>query len=294
MSQSTPPVSLPVIVGVDGSPESLAAAGYAADVAVRRGRPLHLVHGYLHPQGYGALGFSQYTPAVPEPRADAQSMLDEAADRLRGAHPGLEVEARQVAGGPAATLVDESRNADVTVVGSRGHGGFAGLLLGSVSAQVAAHAHGPVIVVRPVAATPPTSAPVVVGVDGSEAAAAALEFAAAEAASRNVPLVAVHVWWADPLDNLRRPGDDPEPAARRDAARLLEDALAAVGVLDAEPRLVHSLNPEESLVAASREAALVVVGSRGRGGFAGLVLGSVSQALLHHAACPVAVVHRRD
>jgi nucleotide-binding universal stress UspA family protein len=285
-----------VVAGVDGSAESVRAAQYAAAVAVRRGRPLALVHGYPQPYQFGVLGLTAYTPAVPDPLPDSQVMLDEVAGELRKAHPGLDVRASQIVGGAAAVLVAESRHADMVIVGSRGLGGFAGLLLGSVGAQVAAHAHAPVIVVRQPARPPAPDAPIVVGVDGSPESAAALTLAAAEAASRGAPLHAIHVWWADPLDNLRHPGRDPEPDAERAARQVLADAVtAATGSapgLSTEARLVHGLNPAQVLIDASQDASLVVVGSRGRGGFAGLILGSVSQALLHHAACPVAVAHR--
>ena len=180
----------PVVVGVDGSPTSLTAAEYAADVAVARSRPLLVVHGYLHPLGYG-VPLNPYDLGVPAPTEESRRMLDRVAAELADARPGLRVAVRQVAGGPGATLVEESRRADLVVVGSRGVGGFAGLLLGSVSGQVTQHGHCPVLVVRPAEQPIPTRGPVLVGVDGSTPGAFAVQLAAEEALRRDADLVLV-------------------------------------------------------------------------------------------------------
>ncbi|WP_416905193.1 universal stress protein [Micromonospora echinospora] len=275
----------PVVVGVDGSPESLVAAEHGARVASLRSRPLHLVHGYLHPLGYG-VPVNPYDLGLPEPTDEARTMLEKSAADLRGRWPELTVEVRQVAGGPGATLVEESRRAELVVVGSRGLGGFAGLLLGSVSAQVAGHAHGPVLVVRPADRQVTTDGPVLVGLDGSELAELAVGQAAEEAARRGVPLVLAHVVAPD-----RRPEDST--GDEQGADRLLATAVATVRQrhpdLAVAERVLRAAEPASALVEASADAALVVVGSRGRGGFAGLLLGSVSQALVQHARCPVLV-----
>ncbi|WP_121395160.1 universal stress protein [Micromonospora sp. M71_S20] len=282
----------PVVVGVDGSPASLLAAEHAARAAVLRSRPLHLVHGYLHPLGYG-VPLNPYDVGLPAPTEEAQKMLERTAADLAGRCPGLTVEVRQVAGGPGATLVEESRRAELVVVGSRGLGGFAGLLLGSVGTQVAAHAHCPVLVVRPAEEPIPVAGPVLVGVDGSEPAELAVGYAADEAARRGDGLVLVHV---QPPDGDRPAADEvteTQAAAHADSAELLATAAAAVRGshpgLAVEGRLLRAPKAEQALVEASEDAALVVVGSRGRGGFAGLLLGSVSQALVQHAHCPVLV-----
>ncbi|WDZ82382.1 universal stress protein [Micromonospora cathayae] len=284
----------PVVVGVDGSPSSLIAAEHAARAASLRGCPLHLVHGYLHPLGYG-VPINPYDLGVPEPSDEAGKMLTQTAGELRERWPELAVEVRQVAGGPGATLVEESRRADLVVVGSRGRGGFAGLLLGSVSTQVAGHAHCPVLVVRPADRPEPATGPVVVGVDGSEVAELAVGQAADEAAGRGVPLVLAHVWYADGNRPVPEEFAETEAAFRVAAGRLLAGAAETVRArypdLAVEERPVRAAKPEEALISASGEASLVVVGSRGRGGFAGLLLGSVSQALVQHAHCPVLVVH---
>ncbi|MGC5333616.1 universal stress protein [Micromonospora sp. DT62] len=276
----------PVVVGVDGSPASLLAAEHAARAAVLRSRPLHLVHGYLHPLGYG-VPVNPYDLGLPAPTEEAQKMLETTAADLAERCPGLTVEVRQVAGGPGATLVEESRRAELVVVGSRGLGGFAGLLLGSVGTQVAAHAHCPVLVVRPAEEPIPVAGPVLVGVDGSEPAELAVGYAADEAARRGDGLVLLHV---QPPDGDRPTA--PEPTETQ-AAELLDTAAAAVRGshpgLAVEGRVLRAPKDEQALVEASGDAALVVVGSRGRGGFAGLLLGSVSQALVQHAHCPVLV-----
>ncbi|MGN9812916.1 universal stress protein [Micromonospora sp. BQ11] len=279
----------PVVVGLDGSPSSLVAAGYAARTAVQRSAPLHLVHGYLHPLGHG-VPLNPYDVGIPEPSESAQTMLTRTATELVGRWPGLDVEVRQVAGGPGATLVEESRRADLVVVGSRGLGGFAGLLLGSVGTQVTAHAHCPVLVVRPAEEPIPVDGPVLVGVDGSESADLAVAYAADEAARRDTTLVLAHV--RDPDSDGSAPDDDG-PGARVDGDALLDAAAAAVRAshpdLVVEERVLRSASPDQALVEASGNVALVVVGSRGRGGFTGLLMGSVSQTLVQHAHCPVLV-----
>ncbi|TDB70498.1 universal stress protein, partial [Micromonospora sp. KC723] len=109
----------PVVVGVDGSPSSLVAAEHAARAAVRRRRPLHLVHGYLHPLGYG-VPLNPYDLGMPAPTEESRRMLETAAAELADRWPGLTVEVHQVAGGPGAALVAASRRAELVVVGSRG------------------------------------------------------------------------------------------------------------------------------------------------------------------------------
>ncbi|MFE9691027.1 universal stress protein [Micromonospora sp. NPDC005806] len=291
------PMNRPVVVGVDGSPSSLTAAEHAARAAVARSRPLHLVHGYLHPLGYG-VPLNPYDLGVPAPTEEAQRMLEQVAADLTDRHPSLRAEVRQVAGGPGASLVDESRRADLVVVGSRGVGGFAGLLLGSVSGQVAQHGHCPVLVVRPAEQPIPADGPVLVGVDGSEPAALAVRLAADEAARRDTDLVLVHVRAPERGGAVPEEAAESAAAGQAESAELLAGAAAAIRpdhpVLTVVERPVRAGSPEQALIAASGGAALVVVGSRGRGGFAGLLLGSVSQALVQHAHCPVLVAHRYE
>ncbi|WP_167544520.1 universal stress protein [Micromonospora chersina] len=288
------PMNRPVVVGVDGSSTSLTAAEHAARAAVARSRPLHLVHGYLHPLGYG-VPLNPYDLGVPGPTEESRKMLEQVAADVVGRHPTLRVEVRQVAGGPGATLVEESRRAELVVVGSRGVGGFAGLLLGSVSNQVAQHAHCPVLVVRPAEQPIPVRGPVLVGVDGSEVAGHAVRLAADEAVRRDADLVLVHVRTPERGAVAPDAAAEATAAGQAESAELLAGAAARIRadhpVLSVVERPVVGASPEQALIEASGEAALVVVGSRGRGGFAGLLLGSVSQALVQHAHCPVLVAH---
>ena len=287
----------PVVAGVDGSPSSLTAADQAAVAAVARARPLLVVHGYLHPLGYG-VPLNPYDLGVPAPTAVAEKMLERVAAELADRHPGLRVEVRQVAGGPGATLVEESRRAELVVVGSRGVGGFAGLLLGSVGAQLAQHGHCPVLVVRPAEQPIPVDGPVLVGVDGSESAAYAVALAADEADRRDAELVLTHVRAPERGAPAPEVAAEATTAERAEAAELL--GAAAARIREAHPELrvterpVVAASPETALRDASADASLVVVGSRGRGGFTGLLLGSVSQALVQHAHCPVLIAHRPE
>jgi nucleotide-binding universal stress UspA family protein len=298
-----------VVVGVDASPGGAAALELAAAEAARRGVGLHLVHAYNRPSSYDPAGFTSYHLNVVVPLRNARRMVAGLATRVREAYPAVPVSTLVIAGNPARVLVHASTCADLLVVGARGEGGFTGLLLGSVAAQVTSHAACPVIVVngRPAAdgeaaAVPAPEReplPVVVGVDGSANNHLAVGFAFEEASTRGVPLLAVHAWWSPAISlglSHRVRFDVAEVHTAAEA--VLVDALAGwrekYPDVALEPMLVNRPNPEQLLIELSRRAALVVVGPRGRGGFAGLLLGSVSRALIHHAYCPVAVVRHGD
>jgi nucleotide-binding universal stress UspA family protein len=291
----------PVVVGVDGSEESRAAIGLAVRMAAERHRPLRVVHAYTWP--WIDLPITPM-PGPPVPvdsspgslteglRDQAERVVTEAARYARQCDPLVAVSADAIVGGPAQMLTAESRHAALIVIGSRGRGGFAGLLLGSVAVQVAAHACGPVVVAR---GSDRTTGPVVVGVDGSATSAQAIGFAAQEAELRGAALRAVYAW-TPPVST--GPGDvmplvyDVESAAAGET-RVLTESIAGLADdhpdLRVESKIVH-MPAAEALIEQSRSAQLVAVGSRGRGGFMGLLLGSVSQALIHHAECPVAVI----
>ena len=300
----------PVVVGVDGSVGSWRAVEAAAWEARQRSATLVLLHGYYERYPYAAYGWGPYVPIGDYPRDFAQALLDETVERIRLSYPDVAVQTWLRPGSGSSVLVEASPAAALLVVGARGHGGFGGLSLGSVAAQVAAYATCPVLVIRPpddeladeaqalaaaAGVNVPRQGPIVVGVDGSTHADAALEFAFQESSLRRVPLVATYVWSMSLASDLEpaEPGQrDSEDAGAR---RLLAEVLAGWGPkypdVMVEQRVVHSMNPSQALIEASAEAGLVVVGSRGRGGFAGLLLGSVGRDLVGHAHSPIAVVH---
>jgi nucleotide-binding universal stress UspA family protein len=295
MTDDSAPARLPVVAGVDGSEPSLGAADLAAEEAALRGLPLELVYAFSPPfLARPATMPPDVPPVAPTPdlpsdelRQHAQDVLHEAGARVRGTHPELPVITRLRDGLAAGVLIDASGQARLVVVGHRGRGGFTGLLAGSVGIQLASHAGCPVIIAR---GEPKRDAPVVVGVDGSPGARRAAAFAFDAAATYGVPLVIRFAWppgatW--PPELLTRGQAPPEaPDVPGDTVRDLAGAYPHVPV---RPE-VRTEPAHQSLVEASEQARLVVVGSRGQGGFRGLLLGSVSQALIHHARCPVAVV----
>jgi nucleotide-binding universal stress UspA family protein len=288
-----------VVVGADGSASSLAAVEVAALEARSRGAGLRVVHAFVWPAMHVPLGSSPLGP----PDGGLQNMVDrlvaEAVERARAVAPDVEVGHVVVTGEPLTVLEAQSRAAELVVIGSRGMGGFVGLLVGSTAVHLAAHGRCPVLVVRE---QPHADGPIVLGVDGSVAGQKAVDFAFAEAALRNAPLVALHTWttWNAPMPAPQDPSEpyaNPPGALAEEEERQLAEALAGrqeryPGVV-VEHRVVHG-GTREALIEASRSAQLLVVGARGRGGFAGLLLGSVSQALLHHAQCPVAVVRGEE
>ncbi|MQY33305.1 Universal stress protein [Streptomyces sp. RB17] len=261
-----------VVVGVDGSSSSHAAVVQAAREAQRRRAELRVVHAFSWPVG------PMYAPLDPSP---LNSLAHDAAQDARSVAPEVEVGEAVMIGGAVSVLVAESRAADLVVVGRRGIGGFVGMLLGSTAVSLAAHSHCPVLVVREEQAG---AGPVVLAVDGSPEGEGAVEFAFAEAALRGTGLHVVHAWLPDHA---------PAGTGVESAERLPAQAVAGHGERYPDVTVgqeVLSGETREVLIEASRNAQLMVVGARGRGGFSGMLLGSVSQALLHHAHCPVAVV----
>jgi nucleotide-binding universal stress UspA family protein len=283
-----------VVAGVDGSECGLQAVRWAAAEALRRQLPLRLVAAHAWPSGglVGDPGLGVDYRAVL--RDVVLGHLATAAADARQVAPELDIEQVEVTGYPVPVLLGESAHAEIVVLGDRGLGGFTGLLIGSVAVEVTVHASCPVIVVRGSEPdrTGPRPEPVVVGVDGSPTSEAATAFAFEAASLRRVPLVAVHVWRDVLVDATMAPLLDWD-VIDSDEREVLAERLA--GWTEKYPdvpvrRLVARDRPARALVEESGRAQLVVVGSRGRGGFHGLLLGSVSQALLHNAHCPVAVV----
>ncbi|KAB1905891.1 universal stress protein [Micromonospora sp. AMSO1212t] len=283
-----------ILVGYDGSADAAIALNWALDEAGRSGRPVRLAYVFEWLTVTGWIGPGVAPGVWPDEAARQQvdelvrkAAADAAADR-----PGLTVHGEVFDGPPALVLQERSADAGMLVLGSRGHGGFGGLLAGSTAVSVTAHAHCPVVVVRDGQAA--TSGPVVAGSDGSESALRALGFAVERAAQRDVPLRVLRAW-EPPGDRWVPPDFDPEQiAASERAAAEAElapwrESFPDVPVeIEAVPGSASAL-----LVEASRSAQLVVVGSRGRGGLRGMLLGSVSQQLIQHSHCPVAVVRER-
>lgn len=284
-----------VVVGVDGSESSLAAVEVAAREARLRGAKLRVVHAFIWPVMQVSLGPSPLGPPDGGLQNMADRLVEEAVERARTKAPEVEISSEVVTGEPLTVLEAESHTADLVVVGSRGMGAFVGLLLGSTAVHLAAHGRCPVLVVR---GRPEADGPIVLGVDGSAAGEKAVDFAFTEAELRKAPLVALHAWttWNAPMpepQDASAPYANPPGALAEMEERLLAETLAGHRErhpdVVVEQKVVHD-GTREALIEASRSAQLLVLGARGRGGFTGLLLGSVSQALLHHSHCPVAVI----
>ncbi|PZM98310.1 MAG: universal stress protein UspA [Actinobacteria bacterium] len=280
----------PIVVGYDGSQPAEAALAWALDEADRSRLPVRLVYAFEW-FGLGTPVAAGVAWPDPETRRQAEAMVLDAATQARESHPDLDITGVLVDGPAAGVLTERSRDAALIVLGNRGHGGFANLLLGSTGVAVSAHAHCPVVVVRGESGPATFSKPVLVGVDGSPGSALALEYAFSQATARGGRLHVIRTWTPPPPEWTPATYD---PVAIAAAKRVEVDEMLAAG-REAHPEVqvtvdVFADRPGRALVKASRDAQLVVVGSRGRGGFRGLLLGSVSQQLLHHSACPVAVV----
>jgi nucleotide-binding universal stress UspA family protein len=309
-------VSDVVLVGVDGSPASLNAADWAAAYATVHGQSVHLVCSYSVPT-FAAAGLDGGFGPVDDTvlAQGAAAVLQEAAARL--ATTGVPITSSTVSGDAAAVLVDLSRSAALVVVGTRGRGGFAERLLGTVSSALPAHAHCPTVVVPyrppedvgqpvqreahrhwPVTRTVLPLQRIVVGVDGSQSAERALERAILEAAAWGAELTAVAAVPVGSGAGLLAwlPAAVDHETVLRDVAEgldvVVDRALADHPDLQVRRHVLDGVG-SALLTEFSTAVDLVVVGSRGRGGFAGLLLGSTSQAVLHHSACPVMVVTTR-
>jgi nucleotide-binding universal stress UspA family protein len=279
----------PVVVGVDGSEESLLAAEWAALEAKRHGLPLRVVSApAMLPWAY------QVSPAVARTlRTAATRALGMAVARAEEVAPGLKITTGLLAGPPAMAVAASGSNAAVLVVGARGAGGFAAMILGSVSRYAASRASCPVIVVRQ--ASMAVHHEVAVGIRDPRSTGGALTFAFEEAAARHADLVVVHAWNWFP-STLRAPVDRNDPAEApfhpeqitAEAARNLSAALDGWPEKYPDVRVRHDVirgHPARILANYSVRADLVVIGRHGDPG-----IGSVQHALLDHARGPVAVV----
>jgi nucleotide-binding universal stress UspA family protein len=285
----------PVVAGLDRSRQGWAAVEYAADLAGRRNLPLVLVHAY-EPSQYAVRPSAGFTPNVEGVvRNAAQRLVDDALDVLSTFHPDLEVKPRLRAGSAVELLLEESERAHTVVVGSRGTGGFADLVVGSTTLHVAGHARCPVVAVPGPSLDAEPRSGVVVGVDGSELSEMAIGYAFEEASSLRQPLSAVHVWHDATHSGL----GVAMPLLHEPVSRMQEERVALAEsmagwqekfpdvAVDSQVVFAH---PVPALLAAAVRARLLVVGSRGRGSVSSVVLGSVSHGVLHRATCPVAVV----
>ncbi|MCX2946892.1 universal stress protein [Lentzea sp. NEAU-D7] len=274
----------PVVAGVDGSSSALAAVMWAADECARRDAPLRLVHAFSLPAG----GHLPSAGTGDDVRRAGEACLTEATVAARAAGPEVEISAEPLSGGATSLLIEESRHARLLVLGAHGMGNVRGLLVGSTAAALASHGQCPLVVVRGLAAI---DGPIVVGHDGSPTSEAALAYAFEAASLRGARLTVV----------LCQPGFTVESAyrtARFAAARDAADGddrevVARWQARYPEVRVERALpqdRPVRALMRYGAEAQLLVVGSHGRGGFDGMLLGSTSQALVSHAPCPLVIV----
>ncbi|WP_026405276.1 universal stress protein [Actinomadura rifamycini] len=273
-------MSNPIVVGIDGSAHAWRALDWAADRAVRHGLDLRLVHGSRAVAEDGHISPRALRPLV----AEREDLLAEARQYALKIHPDLRIETRLLPLEPGRALVREGENADMVTVGSRGLGGFEGLLFGSVGLYTAAHAACPVLVVSRSAPYPPDApAEIVVGVEGRPGDDAAVEWAFTEAASKGAETLALHAVGGEIGSPRWRVIEDME----------LSQALAGMGTRypDVPVRpLISDRTPSQALVEASEKAGLIVLGARRRRGVLGMALGRVNHAVLHHARCPVLIV----
>lgn len=285
-----------IVAGVDGSALALRAARWAADEAARRRLPLRLVQIIDVVSATG--GFAPPPSFFTALESEGRRQLAEAEAVVRQDHPELDIDLILRTASLVPALITLSEDAHLVVLGARGSGGFSGLLAGSTAIALVAHGHSPVAVIRGGEAdeATPSEGPVVVGVDGSPTSEPALAVAFEEAAMRRTGLVAVHAWVEFTSDTAyataRQFLVDWEAVETRER-EMLAERLA--GWQEKYPdvevrRVVTGGRPAARLLDAARDGQLLVVGSRGRGGFAGMLLGSTSQALIHHAPCPVMVI----
>jgi nucleotide-binding universal stress UspA family protein len=280
-----------VVVGVDGSAASDSALEWAVEYAVARRRPLTIVNGAGDlSRASGVLGWTEARDAL---RTSAQEVSEHTRGVLgRLDAPELEVDVQTPMVDPREALIDLSSRASMVVVGTRGYGPIKALLMGSVSSAVAAHATCPVAVVRPTDRdTDGHTSPIVVGVDEGPSSAAALAMAFDLASSQDRPLDVVHTWSSN--DTFIDRNSYLQRVEQTEAhERALSEALA--GYAEKYPdvavrRHLPDDGPVPALVEMSKDARLLVVGSRGRTGLAS-VIGSVSRDVLEHAHCTVLVV----
>ncbi|MFC8275280.1 universal stress protein [Streptomyces sp. NPDC057271] len=288
----------PLVAGVDGSDASLTALDWAVDEAVRHALPLRIVHASMWERYEGVV--PAWTTDRPSGQILAENIVGVAAERARLRAPGLHLTTDVLAEDASTALLREGRESTLLVVGSRGRGEFADLLLGSVGLVVAARARCPVVVVRGDRhALEARHGRVLLGVGDHDVDSAAVRFAFREAAVRDAELDVVRTWrrpGPEPVDHPLLTGDGGAHLAERSAG-LLDKALEAATSDHPRVRLRRTTvegPARRVLTERSAAADLLVVGARRRGGLVGLELGRVAHRALHHASCPVAVVPQRS
>lgn len=285
-----------VVVGIIDTPDSEPALKWAVADATSRRVPLRIITCYQWQLQYrwGGQYDDVHDPELEYLREAAEKFGATTADQARRLAPHLAVDAAAIEGNPVHVLVEESARAAVLVVGSRHLKALRSTVLGSVGVGVAARGHCPVVVVRGPAGDLADNAAVVVGVDGRDAAEAQLGYGFDYASWHRVPLRVVLCWHPDLLASMEW---RPEPPPPEKAERWLAEAVA--GWRERYPDVeVHAgvvrEHPVAGLIAESNGAHLLVVGAHGRHALTGTLLGSVSQGVLHHASCPVAVIPATD
>jgi nucleotide-binding universal stress UspA family protein len=279
-----------IVVGYDGSAEARAAARWALDEAARTGAGVDFCYAIEWPTSVPAAAMGLIPAGWPDQVTERalRALVHEASADAGRTHPTVVTQTVVAHATAAVMLCERSAHAALVVLGSRGHSAIAGLL-GSVSVAVSAHAHCSVVVVR--GAAGPNQDPVVMGVDGSVGAHHALGFAFAQAEARDARLRVIEAW-TTPVMHWTGPSVDSERLTAG-TQTALDEIVAAWHAKFPTVRVDSEVivdQPAHALIEAARTAQLVVVGSRGRGALRGVVLGSVSQRVLHHSACTVAVV----
>lgn len=289
-----------VVVGYDSSPESELALDWATARAGRTGELLRIVYVIPMETPIGLMPPGMPWPMVEPDEIDVNSLP--AVQRARATLGDARVEAAAVTGNPAGTLVDASASADLVVVGTRGRGALAAGLFGSTTYAVAGHCACPVAVVRApkdttVAPKPDSDHPVVVGIEDLDVSAKVLRFAADIAGRNNALLKIVRVTQHAPVGDLGA-GFSPAPIELEESmtahdehalAECAEQVRLSHPKVEVEQVRLHG-DPAHCLTDEAEDAGMIVIGSRGRGGFAGLLLGSVTHSVIHLAHCPVVVV----
>ncbi|WEO93900.1 universal stress protein [Streptomyces sp. FXJ1.172] len=290
-------MTLPVVVGVDGSDSCLLAVDWAVDEAVRHGLPLRLVYASLWERYEGGVPSTGHER--PFEQVLAERIVASAADRAARRSTDVKVTTDIIPEDAADALLREGNHAFALVTGSHGRGLLKGLLLGSVGLAVAARAHCPVVVVRgDRAGLAGAHERILLGLGEADTSAEAVRFAFREAEARGCVLDVVHAWRRPAYDRSgdRTPPAGPADTAEKRACALIDALLEAATAEHPQVRMRRAAAEGPAgkvLVDRSAAADLVIVGARRRAGHFGLQLGRVSHALLHHAQCPVAVVPQR-